>query len=60
MTSLRDDAAAGLASTPDLAAMRLKIFGDFSNGVVGQHHNSFQHRSRVLRQLSAPSLVSQG
>jgi hypothetical protein len=60
MTSTRDDTAAGLAPSPDLAAMRAKLFSDFANGVVGQHHNSFQHRSRILRQLSNLRLVSQG
>ena len=60
MTSLRDDNGADPASIPDLAAMRAKLFNDFANGVVGQHHNSFQHRSRILRQLSNLRLVSQG
>ena len=34
-----------------LAAMRTRFEADFADGLVGQHHNTFQHRSRVLRQL---------
>ena len=34
----------------DLAAMRAKFLTDFAGGLVGQHHNTYQHRSRVLRQ----------
>ena len=26
---------------------------DFANGRVGERHNSFEHRSRLLRQLTA-------
>lgn len=26
---------------------------DFANGLVGTHYNTFQHRSRVLRQMTA-------
>ena len=26
---------------------------DFANGSVGERHNSFEHRSRLLRQLTA-------
>lgn len=37
----------------ELAAMRTKFLADFAGGFVGQHHNTFQHRSRVLRQLTA-------
>jgi hypothetical protein len=48
MTSHRDDTAADLASTPDLAAMRAKLLSDFANGLVGRRHNSFQHRSPRL------------
>ena len=33
--------------------MGRKLQADFSNGLVGQHHNTFQHRARVLRQLTA-------
>lgn len=33
--------------------MDMKLLADFTNGLVGEHHNTFQHRSRVLRQLTA-------
>jgi len=26
---------------------------DFANGSVGERHNTFEHRSRLLRQLTA-------
>jgi len=26
---------------------------DFANGPIGERHNAFEHRSRLLRQLSA-------
>ena len=39
-----------------LAAMRTKFLADFAGGFVGQHHNTFQHRSRVLRQLTASTI----
>jgi hypothetical protein len=38
---------------PDLQAMRAKFIADFTGGLIGQHHNTFQHRERVLRQLTA-------
>ena len=34
----------------DLAAMRARFLADFAGGSMGQHHNTYQHRSRVLRQ----------
>lgn len=34
----------------DMAAL---FVSDFANGRVGQHHNTFQHRARILRQLTA-------
>jgi len=50
----------GIAAASRQAAFRemvrltgRKLQADFSSGLVGQHHNTFQHRSRVLRQLTA-------
>jgi hypothetical protein len=42
-------------SQPD-AAVRLMasaLYDDFANGRVGTQSNTFEHRSRVLRQLAA-------
>lgn len=36
---------------PDLPAMRARFTADFVGGRIGRHHNTFQHRERVLRQL---------
>lgn len=51
--------AAGFASAPvpDLVAMRARFMADFVGGRVGRHHNTFQHRERVLRQLTAQARV---
>jgi hypothetical protein len=49
---VRDQAAESEA----LAAMRAKFGFDFSHGLMGQHHNTFQHRQRILRQLEARSV----
>lgn len=38
---------------PDLPAMRARFIADFIGGRIGRHHNTFQHRERVLRQLTA-------
>jgi hypothetical protein len=38
--------------SPDLTAMRAKFLADFVGGAMGQHHNTYQHRSRVLRRLA--------
>jgi hypothetical protein len=35
-----------------LLAMRARFLADFADGTMGRHHNTFQHRSRVLRQLT--------
>ena len=48
---------AGVPPIPDLAAMRARFMADFVGGRIGQHHNTFQHRERVLRQLTAQSRV---
>lgn len=37
---------------PDLPAMRARFTADFVSGRIGRHHNTFQHRERVLRQLA--------
>lgn len=42
---------------PDLVAMRARFMADFIGGRIGQHHNTFQHRERVLRQLTAQAHV---
>lgn len=41
------------SESPELALMRAKFLADFSGGTMGQHHNTYQHRSRVLRRLAA-------
>ena len=35
-----------------LAAMRAGFESDFAAGRVGRHHNTYEHRTRVLRQLA--------
>lgn len=35
-----------------LVAMRTSLMADFANGLVGQHYNTFQHRARILDQLT--------
>ena len=61
---IEDESHAGPASrpahispAPDLAAMRAKFVADFAGGRIGTHHNTFQHRARVLRQLTAKAQV---
>lgn len=49
---LLDDSPAFSLSLPELAAMRARLHADFSNGLVGERHNTFQHRTRVLAQLT--------
>ena len=36
----------------DLAGMEERFAADFADGLMGRLHNTFQHRSRVLRQLA--------
>ena len=36
-----------------LCAMTETLSSDFIDGRVGRHHNTFEHRSRVIRQLAA-------
>ena len=43
---VRDQATA----SDGLIAMRAKFFADFAGGSVGQYHNTYQRRSRVLGQ----------
>lgn len=45
---VRDQAAA----SAELAAMRAQFLADFAGGTMGRRHNTYQHRSRVLRQLA--------
>lgn len=40
-----------------LRDMTESFSGDFIDGRVGQLHNTFEHRSRVLRQLTAKLAV---
>jgi hypothetical protein len=49
--------ALGIPPIPDLVAMRARFMADFIGGRIGQHHNTFQHRERVLRQLTAQAQV---
>jgi hypothetical protein len=35
-----------------LADMIAAFSGDFVNGRAGEHHNTYEHRSRVLRQMA--------
>ena len=44
----------GPAATAALIAMRHAFLADFAAGRVGPSHNTFQHRSRVLRQAAGP------
>lgn len=37
-----------------LPAMRARFIADFTSGRMGQDHNTFQHRERILRQLAQP------
>jgi len=46
---------------PDLSAMRATFIADFVGGRIGRQHNTFQHRARVLRQLThAQALADAG
>src|SRR5690242_19380034 len=49
-----DDSGFSLSPT-ELAVMRTRLNADFANGLVGERHNTFQHRTRVLRRLAAAS-----
>ena len=44
----------GPAATAALIEMRHAFLADFAAGRVGPSHNTFQHRSRVLRQAAEP------
>ena len=44
---------ASLPAAHGLTAMRARFMVDFTGGRIGQHHNTFQHRQRVIRQLTA-------
>ena len=65
---LSTSAGAGMKDLPALPSeadalrdMGALFISDFASGRVGQHHNTFQHRSRILRQLKAKLRVtSQG
>jgi hypothetical protein len=45
-----------IADTPSaelLAEHRAAFVADFGAGRIGQHHNTYQHRARLLRQETA-------
>jgi hypothetical protein len=50
-------ATAGVPPIPELVALRARFMADFIGGRIGRHHNTFQHRERVLRQLTAQAHV---
>lgn len=41
------------ANSRELAAMRARFLVDFAGGTMGRHHNTYQHRARVLRRLES-------
>ena len=51
ISAVKDSPA--LAAEAALRDMTALFASDCANGRVGQHHNTFQHRARVLRQLTA-------
>ena len=44
-------------SNAALVAMRVRFEADVADGLVGRHHNTYQHRSRVLRQMAQGKAV---
>lgn len=46
------------AAPENLAAMRARFRFDFSHGLMGERHNTFQHRSRMLRQAEACAMTA--
>lgn len=44
---------AARAPSAELAAMQARFTSDLVDGLVGSRFNTYQHRARVLRQLSA-------
>lgn len=36
-----------------LADMTTRFFDDLFNGTIGRRHNTYEHRSRILRQMAA-------
>ena len=49
------DPVPATAASLDAQVRRMsgKLSCDFANGSVGERHNTFEHRSRLLRQLTA-------
>jgi hypothetical protein len=45
-------ARAQLVDGDGLAAMQARFVADFADGAIGLDHNTYQHRTRVLRQLA--------
>lgn len=43
--------AAPESSAERVASMDSRLSADLANGKVGAHHNTYEHRSRVLRKL---------
>jgi hypothetical protein len=37
----------------EIHRLRRRLSRDFANGLVGNRYNTYQHRSRIIRQLSA-------
>lgn len=37
----------------EIQRLRRRLSSDFANGLVGMRFNTYQHRSRIIRQLSA-------
>ena len=53
ITTARLDGSEADALEAALADMTAALSGDFANGRVGERHNGYEHRSRVLRQMAS-------
>ena len=42
----------GASASGELAAMRAQFIADFAGGTLGERHNTYEHRSRILRQMA--------
>ena len=40
------------SASGELAAMRAQFIADFAGGTMGNRHNTYEHRSRILRQMA--------
>lgn len=52
ITTARLDGSEADALEAALADMTADFSSDFANGRVGERHNGYEHRSRVLRQMA--------